>query len=107
MMNKNYVLNFDQLLFSALALKVTLQYILNTQIIKDGGIKFNITLGPMHLYRADTILLIILIPGGQCLLIVKMLLDCMEVISRITGLVQYNARQFITLLKVCGNVNCG
>ena len=56
-MNKNYVLNFNQLLFSVLALKVTLQYILNTQIIKDGGIKFNITIRPMHLYGDNTILL--------------------------------------------------
>ena len=48
---------------------------------------------------------IILIRGDQCLWIVKSLLVLGDVISWVTGLLHYNARQFITLLNVCKDVN--
>ena len=37
--------------------------------------------------------------------IVKVLLVHRDVISWVTGLRQYNARQFITSLNICGDIN--
>ena len=48
---------------------------------------------------------IILIHGGQCLWIFKILLVCGNKISWGTGLLQYNSRQFISLLNVHGDIN--
>ena len=48
---------------------------------------------------------IILIHGGQWLWIVKILPVRGDVISWVTGFRHYNARQFITSLNVCGDVN--
>ena len=48
---------------------------------------------------------IILIPGGQCLCIVQNFLVRGAVILWVTGFKHNNARQFITSLNVCGEVN--
>ena len=48
---------------------------------------------------------IILIHWGQCAWIVEYLLVCGDVSSWVTGLLNYNARQSITLLNICWEVN--
>ena len=45
-----------------------------------------------------------LIHGGKCSWIVKILLVRGDVISSVTGVLHYNARQFIYMLKVRGDV---
>ena len=45
------------------------------------------------------------IPGGHCSWIVQILLGRWGVISWVTGLLHYNARQFICLLIVRGDLN--
>ena len=47
----------------------------------------------------------ILIHGGVCSRIVNILLVCEDVILWVTGLLHYNARQFITLLNIHGDLN--
>ena len=48
---------------------------------------------------------IILTRQGQCALIIKILLVRGDIISWATGLIHYNARRFITLFKVRGDVS--
>ena len=48
---------------------------------------------------------IILIHWGQCAWIVEFLLVCGDVSSWVTGLLDYNARQSISLLNICWEVN--
>ena len=63
------------------------------------------TAHPSSCYSATEWFRILFTHNGQCYWNMKMLLVCCVIIWWVTGLLDYNARHFITLINVCGNVN--